>query len=188
LEDRVVLSHAANRGLSVIVSGLTPGQQVLNRHQQPVIAEVNQAFDSFTNDFDQARATYFASILNVPNPSAATGAFMEYTTQRVSLLSEQLISSILQSSQGTARPHGQMPSLQHLITTKIIGGDLSPPRGQLISSLNSITMTIPTGGPSAPTATLYSLSQDNAIESARTAVINGVNILRNGDFGNKAKH
>ncbi len=52
LEARIVLSHAA-RGLSVVVSGLTPRQQILDARQQPVVAEVNQAFSSFQSDYDQ---------------------------------------------------------------------------------------------------------------------------------------
>jgi hypothetical protein len=183
LEERVVLSHATTRGVSVVVSGLYPHQQVLNRHQQPVVAEVNQSFDSFKNEYSQARATYFASILNNPMPSQATmSAFTLYTTQRVSLLSQQLISSFLQTPQGTARAKGQPNTLKQLIMTKIIGPQGQTPPGSLAKSLLE---TIPQPGASAPTASLFSLSQDNAIEAARVAVINGVNILKNGDFGNQ---
>src|SRR5271157_6057216 len=104
LEDRVVLSNY--RGSSVVVSGLHPRQNVLNRHQMAVAAEVNQAFSSFQNDYDQARATYFASIANQSSLSTATTqAFTLYTQQRVSLLAQQLISSFLQYKPGTARQH-----------------------------------------------------------------------------------
>ena len=79
LEDRVVLS--TYRGSSVVVSGLHPRQNVLNRHQTAVAAEVNQAFTSFQNDYDQARATYFASIVNQTTASTDTmNAFKFYTT------------------------------------------------------------------------------------------------------------
>src|SRR4051794_37096395 len=108
LEDRVVLSHATGRGVSVVVSGLFPHQQVLSRRQQPVIAEVNQSFDQFKSDYGQARATYFASISNNPMPSPATSqAFTLYTKQRVSLLANEVISSFLQYSAGTARAKGK---------------------------------------------------------------------------------
>jgi hypothetical protein len=180
LEDRVVLSHY--RGSSVIVNGLHPKQNVLNRHQMTVLAEVNQAFASFQSDYGQARATYFASILNQPNPSqATTDAFSLYTTQRINLLAQQLISSFLQYNSATARPHGQAPTLQVLINHRVIGinGEATP--GSLASSLLS---TIPRPGTSAPTASLYSLSQDNAIAAAQVAILNGAGILRNGDFGN----
>ncbi len=180
LEDRVVLS--TYRGSSVVVSGLHPRQNVLNRHQMTVVAEVNQAFSSFQNDYDQARATYFASIVNESTASTATAnAFKFYTTQRVSLLAQQLISSFLQYKPSTARQHGQPSTLQVLINHRIIGINGEPTAGSLE---NSLLTTIPPAGTSAPTATLYSLSQDNAIEAAQVAILNGAGILRNGDFGN----
>ena len=180
LEDRVVLS--TYRGSSVVVSGLHPRQNVLNRHQMTVVAEVNQAFSSFQNDYDQARATYFASIANQSTASTAmTNAFKFYTTQRVSLLAQQLISSFLQYKPSTAREHGKPSTLQVLINHRIIGINGEPTAGSLE---NSLLTTLPPAGTSAPTATLYSLSQDNAIAAAQVAVLNGAGILRNGDFGN----
>jgi hypothetical protein len=184
LEDRVVPSHSSPaRGLSVVVSGLQPRQQVLNARQQPVIAEVNQSFDSFANDYSQARATYFASIQNVANPSTATtDAFRLYTQERVSLLAQQLIGSFLQSPQANARANGQQSTLKLLINSKIIGPQNQAPAGTLAKEL---VVSIPAPGTSQATASLYSLTQDNAIEAARVSVINGVNVLKNGDFGNK---
>jgi hypothetical protein len=180
LEDRVVLS--TYRGSSVVVSGLHPRQNVLNRHQLAVQAEVNQAFASFQNDYSQARATYFASIVDQPNPNlATTQAFTLYTQQRVNLLAQQLISSFLQYKPGTARQHGQPSTLQVLITHRIVGINGGATAGSLA---NSLLTTIPPAGTSAPTATLYSLSQDNAIAAAQVAILNGAGILRNGDFGN----
>ena len=180
LEDRVVLS--TYRGSSVVVSGLHPRQNVLNRRQTTVVAEVNQAFSSFQSDYDQARATYFASIANQSSVSTATTqAFTLYTQQRVSLLAQQLISSFLQYKSATARPHGQPSTLQVLINHRIIGINGQATAGSLA---NSLLTTIPPAGTSAPTATLYSLSQDNAIEAAQVAILNGAGILRNGDFGN----
>ena len=186
LEPRVLLSHASKTP-SVVVSGLHPGQQVLNSKSQTVVAEVNQAFASFANDYGQARATYFSSIAGQAAPGAATtAAFKLYTTQRVSVLAEQLISSFLQSSYGTARVPGHYSSLKQLISTKIIGTDNQAPAGSLLCSLYQ---TLPQPGTSAPTESLYSLSQDEAIEAAQVTVVNTVNVLKVGDFGNKtAKH
>src|SRR5271165_2867315 len=151
LEDRVVLS--TYRGSSVVVSGLHPRQNVLNRHQTAVAAEVNQAFTSFQNDYDQARATYFASIVNQTSASTDTmNAFKYYTTQRVSLLAQQLISSFLQYKPGTARQHGQPSTLQVLITHRIIG--INNQTNTPGSLANSLLTTIPQAGTSAPTATL----------------------------------
>lgn len=188
LEDRVVLSEGGIRGPSVVVSGLYPYTHVLNRRQQPIVAEVNQAFDSFQNDYNQARATYFASLLNQTDTAAATdakNAFTLYTTQRVSLLAQQIISSFLQSSRGTARAKGQPDLLKQLVTLKLAPTQGQAPAGG--SLLRALLDNIPPTGTSAPTAALYSLGQDNAIEAARVAIINGVNIAKNADYGNRPR-
>ncbi len=112
LESRIVLSKTT-QGLSVVVSGLSPHLKAINREQQAFSAEINQAFSSFQSDYDQARATYFASIQNQTSPTAATtNAFTLYTTQRVSLLSQQLINVLIQSPQGTAKAPGQPYALE----------------------------------------------------------------------------
>jgi hypothetical protein len=180
LESRVVLSRTT-QGLSVVVSGLTPRQRVLSREQQAFSAEINQAFSSFQSDYDQARATYFASISNQTSPSAATtNAFTLYTEQRVSLLAQQLINILIQSPVGTAKAPGQPYALKSLISKQIIGPQGQTPKGSLAKSL---LVTIPQPGTSAPTASLYTLSQDNAIQTAQDAILNGVSIMKNGAFG-----
>ncbi len=180
LETRVVPSQTT-LGLSVITSGLTPRQRVLNREQQALTAEVQQAFASFQSDYNQARATYFASIqTNAPAASSAMTAFSDYTQQRTSLLAQQLISSFIQSPQGTAKAPGEPPALKTLIKSKIIGPNGGGPTGSLYRSLID---TIPQPGVDAPTETLYSLSQDNAIQTAETAMLNGVSIIKHGAFG-----
>jgi hypothetical protein len=182
LESRVVLSRTSE-GLAVVVSGLSPRQRVINRQQQAFTAEVNLAFQSFSNDYDQARATYFSSIQGQATPSmATTQAFSLYTSQRVSLLSQQLINIFIQSPQGTAKAPGQPYALKQLIASKIIGQEGQTPRGSLAKSL---LLTIPQPNTSAPTASLYTLSQDDAIQTAQVAVLNGVSILKNGAFGIK---
>jgi hypothetical protein len=181
LESRVVLSKTT-LGLSVVTSGLSPRLRVLNREQQALTAEVQQAFASFNGDYDQARASYFASIQSNPTAaSSAITAFTDYTQQRTSLLAQQLISSFVQTPQGIAKAPGQPPALQQLIESKIIG----PPRhGSPTGSLyKSLLATIPQPGVDAPTESLYSLSQDNAIQTAETAILNGVSIIKNGAFG-----
>ncbi len=197
LEGRMVLSHGhAARALSVVVSGLSPAQNVLNGRQQMVVAEVNQAFEAFQSDYGQARATYFAALSEVQSPTApaasdAVTAFRLYTEQRVSLLAQQVISSLLQYSPGTARAPRQPNSIKLLISSDLINPQkLNPttqlPTGQLFQSLVGSTPTPATASP--PTETLYTLSQNDAIEVANDAVINAVGILRNGDFGNQVSH
>jgi hypothetical protein len=181
LESRVVLNSKTTEGLSVVVSGLSPHLRVLNRQRQAFVAQINQAFDSFQNDYDQARATYFASILGQPMPDpATTQAFKLYTTQRVSLLAQQVVNIFIQSPQGTARGNGQPNALKTLVEMRIIGPQLQMPKGSLA---NSLIDTIPAPATSAPTQSLYTLSQDNSIQTARVAVLNGLSIIKKAAFG-----
>jgi hypothetical protein len=180
LEHRVVLSKTTT-GLAVIVSGLSPRLRVLNREQQAMSAEIQLAFTSFQNDYAQARSTYFASIQNETAPSfATTEAFTLYTTQRTALLGQQLVNIFIQSPQGTARAIGQPNPLKQLVSSKIIGPKGQHPKGSLLSSL---LLTIPPAGTSAPSASLYTLSQDEAIATAQVAILNGLSIGKNGAFG-----
>ncbi len=179
LERRVVLSKTT-QGLSVVVSGLSPHLKVLNRKQQAFSAEVEQAFASFQSDYDQARATYFASIASQTSNPASMTAFSLYTNQRVSLIAQQIINIFVQSPQGTAKAPGQPYGLNHLVTTKLIGTQGQTPKGSLAKALLE---TIPQPGSSAPVASLYTLSQDDAIQSAQVAVLNGLSMLKNGAFG-----
>ena len=170
LESRVVLSRTP-LGTPVVVSGLYPHQRILNLQHQSSAAKINQVFDSFQNDYDQARATYFTSIQNQSNPSqATTNAFVVYTTQRVSLLGQQILNIFVQ----TKHRQSQSRVLKRLVATTIIGSQGQMPPGSLAQSL---LQTIPQPGTTAPTSSLYSLSQDNAIEAARVAILNGVNNL-----------
>jgi hypothetical protein len=180
LESRLVLSRTTE-GLSVVVSGLSPHLKALNRKQQAMSAEIQQAFASFQSDYDQARATYFASIQNTTSPSAATtSAFTLYTTQRVALLGQELVNIFIQSPQGTAKAQKSPYALKSLVSTKIIGPQGQHPKGSLVDALLA---TIPPAGTSSPTSSLYTLTQDNAIETAQVAVLNGLSIIKNGAFG-----
>jgi hypothetical protein len=170
LEKRVVLSRTA-LGTPVVVSGLYPHQGILSRQQQSVAAQIDQVFNSFQNDYDEARATYFTSIQNQVSPSqATTNGFVFYTTQRVSLLAQEILNVFVQTKRAPKQPHG----LKRLVTTKIIGA-----QGQMLpgSLAQSLLQTIPQPGTTAPTSSLYSLSEDDATEAARVAILNGVNNL-----------
>lgn len=130
--------------------------------------QVNQEFDAFQVDYNQARSTYYTSIQNLPNPGPATiDAFASYTTQRVSLLAQEVLGTI-----GHARFGATMTrSLEHLVRKKIIGPRDQMPVGSLAQALLS---SPPQPGTTAPTSSLYSLSEDIAIESARVTILNGV--------------
>lgn len=184
LEDRLAL-HAPARGPAVLVYGLYPHVHLLTRKHQPVVALVNKAFDSFVADYTQARGLYFASITASPTTAMpAMTAFKSYTTERTSELAQQLASSFLSTPQGTSRARKQPVSITQLIGRRIIGPNGGAAEGTLARSLID---SIPAPNTPAPTTTLFSLSQDSAIEAARTAILNGVGILRNGDFGNQVQ-
>ena len=117
---------------------------------------------------------------------ATSSAFTLYTNQRVTLLAQELINVFVQTPQGTAKAPGQPYALKQLIDTKIIGNQGQMPKGSLARALNQ---TIPQPGTSAPTTSLYTLSQDNAIQTAQVSVLNGLSILKNGAFGvQKVQH
>jgi hypothetical protein len=165
LESRMVLSHVAPAS----GANLHSPPVVMIRQSQEVTAEINQDFDLFQIDYAQARATYFTSIQNQASPSPATTyAFVGYTTQRVSLLAQQLLSIVPQVKHG---PAGGTRALKQLVAAKIIGPRQQMPPGSLAQSLLA---TIPQPGTTAPTSSLYTLSQDNAIASAQVAILNGM--------------
>jgi hypothetical protein len=156
LERRVVLSHGA-LALQAALGGAHPRPAVHVDQQQSITSEIDQAFGLFQNDYSQARATYLTSIQGQANPSTATtAAFSLYTTQRVGLLAQQLLSD-------------NVP--KRLVGAKIIGARQQEPPGSLVRSLLD---TIPQPGTTAPTVSLYSLGQDNSIEAAQIAILHGI--------------
>jgi hypothetical protein len=52
----------------------------------------------------------------------------------------------------------------------------------------ALIAAIPAVNTGSAAASLSSLAQDQAIESARVGTVNGLSILRNGDFGNRSKN
>jgi hypothetical protein len=183
LEARLLLSRA--HAVPVVTSTLHASQYVLSPAQQTIVAEVNQAFDSFQSDFDQARATYFASILNQPPPGTAMmTAFNYYTTQRVQLLSQQVLSAFLQGPEQVVRPRGAADPVSKMISTKLIGPQNQAPNGSLANALDT---NISPAGSTAPTEALNALSQEVAIMTARSTVINEISILKIGAYGNALK-
>jgi hypothetical protein len=192
LESRVVLSDA--QAPSVLVSGLHPHLQTLRAgRQQPVITLVNAAFDSFVQDYAQARGTFFSS-LNAPGSDLGLTAavFRNYTEQRVNLLSAQIVSSALQTRISTSKQHGKGPTLPILVQNKLTGTSAQ----SLLNELDSVildpsktanVMALGSLAKSPALQSLSSLSQDQAIEASRVGIINGLNILKFGDFGNRVR-
>jgi hypothetical protein len=190
LEDRLVLSHAVGRGASVLVSGLNPKLQTLGKGRvQPIIALANQAFDSFQQDYTQTRAAYLATL---PGANAGTNAaFQNYTQNRLELLAQQIISSVLTSKSALAK-NGSAYVLPAMVARKINGvntasGATVPYRAGTLGA--ALWTSIPSSTSYSPqAAALDALSQDQAIQAARVSVINGLNVIRNSDFGVQNKH
>ena len=144
---------------------------------------VNQAYESFTNDFAVARSAFYAGLADPGNGNAVdtVNAFRGYTDQRVDVLAQEVLSSFLQSRASASRvvSGGVDGQIRALVARNINGtGDSS-----LLTSLhNSISQvaTAPT-----PTVSLYTLTQDDAIEASRVAVVNGIQIVKVGNAGGR---
>lgn len=188
LETRVVLNGGGFRNPSVVVAGLHPRSQALTKHApQPIVTLVNKAFDSFVQDFSDARGTYLSSLSKGSKDTTSNTAFVNYTSNRVELLAQQVTSSALQSSLSSSRQRGQGPTLPLLVAKYISGKDRTGTYN--VGTLEKALATATPGNDSSAAATaLSSLAQDQAIEAARVGVINGLNIIKNGDYGNKRGH
>jgi hypothetical protein len=193
LEGRVVLNHGVHRNPSVLLNGLHPGTDTVRPGgRQSIIALTNKAFDLFQQDYAQARATYLAAAATSPAPMTATQvtapqqAFMNYTTARINVLAQEIVSNMLmtplvntpQSSRGVSLPGLVNRRINGVSSTNNVTSFLPGTLGQ------QLTNAIPPPGSSAAVAGLDSLAQDQAIEAARVGVVNGLNIIKNGDFGN----
>jgi hypothetical protein len=163
---------------------LVPTQQTETGAALRASTEVNQAFDSFTQDYLQAQATYLAF------PTSSQGTFKNYITQRVALLSQQLVADFTplpnslnrlpSSGFGSGGSIVMQSFLRRVIGTS--GSSSSTPnlRSNLVDN-------IPAVGLSGPQATLVTLNATTAIETARAATLNSVNFLTRHTFHNGHK-
>ena len=191
LEERVVLSHAAPSTYSVISDNFS-GRQFTIKHGRPapVVSLVNAAFDQFEQDYRQVRSTYFGAIGSGTATASDFFAFTNYTIQRVELLAQQLTNSLLQAPLSAQRGH-KLPSPLIGVARKINGFAPANMGGNpfAVGTLgNALISSTPGIASSATTLSLDSLAQDNASEAARVAMIDTVNIIKNGFFGNSKKH
>jgi hypothetical protein len=190
LESRQLLSHAGLKGHAVI----RPAAQHAPKAPAvtPVVA-INAAFDSFVQDYSQTRAIYLSSIVGSSAPTAMTPnpnttAFTNYTSYRVDLLGQQLTSILVKSYlNATTSSHpnrGLFNSFNSLVQTRVNGVQNGTVMGSTVPGFKprtlgaALTMTIPPAGSSDAAAALDSLAQDQAIGSARIAVINGFNFTK----------
>jgi hypothetical protein len=187
LEERMVLNGSSTQlATPVLLQGLNGPARPFRPHTHaPVSALVDLAYQSFQQDYQSVRATYLASVQNRTALTTDMVAFGTYTTQRVNLLAQQVTNSLLLYSQGTTRGHRQDNPVPLIIAR--INGTATDTRAtpRQTSNLRMNLMTsIPDPTASPTTIAIDTIAQDNAIEASRVATLNGVTIVRNGNFGN----
>jgi hypothetical protein len=191
LEDRLVLN--ARTASPVLLQGLHAPVRVFRPGAKaPVSSLVDLAYQSFLQDYQAVRGTFYASLQDRTATDADRTAFTNYTRQRVNLLAQQVTNSLLLYNQSTSRGSRQDDPLP-LIVLRINGATDRrgvTPRQQTTpasSLVQSLTDSTPALNASPTTIALSTVSQDNAIEASRVATLNGVTIVRNGDFGGRKK-
>jgi hypothetical protein len=151
-----------------------------------VVAQSNAAFDSFAQDYAQAQGAYLSA-----GSSGSSAAFKAFTTQRVNLLAQELTRIFYRLPGSFARiqdTHQRSQSgnsavvFQAFLYNRINGGANT----SLLSILTSDSV-LPPAGTNGSSATLFTLTANNAIQSARIATINGAKYIANNTFKN-SKH
>ncbi|AMV37292.1 hypothetical protein [Planctomyces sp. SH-PL62] len=186
LEPRVVLSG----GIAIAPAAVAPlnlsGR--VSKLNVAAIERVNQAYDSFAQDYLSALGAYFddGSGAN-PAEGGALGAtyFRRLVEQRISLLSEQLTQVFVQLPRATKQvssgaPQGSI-ALQSFLRSRVSGNGVSSLQRNLVGPPNSTNVIPPADSPQN-VATLYTASSLNAIETARAATVNATGYLIRGTF------
>ncbi len=183
LEARVALTHGGPIS-PALIGTLSPNPRASGTTGRAV-AQVNAAFDQFTANYLQAQGAYLSS----GAAADSTAAFKAYTSQSVQLLSQELTRTfarlpgslvyIKDASQRSSHG-GSSVVLQAILFSRINGGTGS---GSLLDTLNS-SAVVPATPPTGASATLYTLTATNAIQTARVSMINAVRYLVNHTFNN----
>jgi hypothetical protein len=162
------------------------------------VDKVNRAFDQFTTDYLQAQQVYLASAsLGLAN---ADSTFKDYTTQRVNLLTQELVQALVRLPGATTRLRpsqrvtpSMSTTLQSFLYRKINGNGIPTPAapsvaGQydnvsLLTALNGAVPTTSATSPlTPPAATLFTLRASSAIQTARINTINAAYLMTSGTF------
>jgi len=183
LEARVALTHGGPIS-PALIGTLSPNPRAGGAAAR-IVAQVNASFNQFTANYQQAQGAYLSS----GTKDDAT-AFKHFTDQAVGLLAQELTrtmarlpGSLVYIKDTHQRSlHGTNSSivLQAILYSRINGGSGS---GSLLDTLNS-TAVVPSTPPTGASATLYTLTAANAIQSARIAMINSVKFLVTNTFDN----
>jgi hypothetical protein len=205
LEGRVVLSHAGIAGASAHVAAFVPGARIPGRPVAPVPAGINAAFDSFVQDYTQARGVYLSVLTSSTTGSAdassavntsLVGAFTNYTRNRVDLLAQQLTGLFVHASASGGQGHQQQlaqgpgTNFYRVVQTRVNGltttsGDTGIFR---VGSLGrALLESTPRFDQSNGIVALDTLAQDQAIETSRLAVTNGYSFYKTMNSGHNSK-
>jgi hypothetical protein len=186
LEPRVLPSHGA-RIQPATVSPVNASARAVpvGGLAHAVVDQVNQEFDSFTNDYLQAQGAYFATdSSNATNAANAERFFRSYIEQRLNLLAQQLIRTFTQLPGSLNRLPGAPPGgsyvLQVFLRDKINGTTAGSLRTALAGNKVIPAPGTVTGG----AATLYTEQALGAIETARAATLNASTFLLRHTFQN----
>jgi hypothetical protein len=182
LESRVALTHGGPISPGLIGT-LSPNPRAGGPSTR-IVAQVNASFNQFTANYLQAQGAYLSS-----GTAADATAFKAFTTQAIGLLTQELTRTMsrlpgslvyIKDAQQRSLHGGASIVLQAILYSRINGGAGS---GSLLDTLKS-TAVVPSTPPTGASATLYTLTATNAIQSARTAMINSIKFLVMNTFNN----
>jgi hypothetical protein len=191
LEPRLVLSHGALATPALILNPVQQSPRAF-RHL-PAVDKVNRAFDQFTTDYLQAQQVYLASASS--GLANADATFKDYTTQRVNLLTQELVQALVQLPGATTRlrPNQRLtPSMSTTLQSFLfrkINGTTAPTATNsydnvsLLTALNAAVPTTSATSPlTPPAATLFTLKASSAIQTARINTDNAAYLMSSRTF------
>ena len=204
LEPRVVLTSGERPGLLLLRELMDRRVEAVASRRPPTVTDgVNRAFDSFAADYTATRETFLAAV-GTPKegatPANITGtpeyaAFYQYTINRVNLLSNELINGSFVAAGGrrqSSSKHGRggVQAQFPLVVIRRISARDAPaatamPQSSTIPFAegtlgDSLVDGIPKSQPSEASASLLNQAQDEAIQAARVAILNTINVARTG--------
>ena len=188
LETRLVMSRGIGIAPAVVAPLNTSGRvRALN---VAAIEQVNQAYDSFAQDYLSALGAYFGNGGSAAADPAGTLYFRRLVQQRIDLLSEQLTQVFVRLPSATkggaaGSPRGSMP-LQSFLRTRVNGNGDSSLLRNLVGPPDAANV-IPPSTSEPNVAALFTASSLNAIETARAATVNATGYLIRGTFSHGKK-
>jgi hypothetical protein len=189
LESRVVLSRMSIR--QAHIAALT------RRAVPPVVGQINRAFDTFIQDYSQARAAYLATLPAPTATSPSRDAFLNYSQFRVNALGQQLNRIFLSATQFAKKGKSieQQAIRFNSIVQRNVSG-LTPPTTDPPPDVNptfrigtlgrALVDTTPPANSEPSAVGLNILAQDQAIEASRAAVINGFTLVKKSGVGRRS--